>query len=956
MKKLLALLLSALMLMSAFPVAVSAKAEEAPAPAAQALSVLPEESDVLAAPLPEMLSVEAEPAQKNASDFTYVEQNGGAYITGANQYPEEMIIPSEINGLPVLGIGNISYWGAATTSLTIPDSVETITGSFYLPYLEKISIGKGVKNLEQRAFTQCENLKSITVSAENEFIASIDGIVYNAAKDTILVFPRAWGDTYHVPASVKNVDVLLGIECDVNIVFPAESEGFVQENGVVYNKEKTKVIACDKNVEGKYVMPDSVTEIAPKAFMDCAKLSEVVISKNVTDISYAAFYGCKALKAVELPKNVKSIGICAFALDESMESIALPEGLEKIDYKAFFECKNLTTVNLPETLAEIGGKAFYGNAKQTAALLTLPASLQNIDYEAFSGTAYTAIHLGEGTPYVGRSAFSDCRKLESLTFGNNFSYNNFSGSVFSYCTALKNIDFGTGLKSVGEEMFRGCSALEKVTLPENIGYVGSHAFSGCTKLDQVLVEGQLSSIGEGAFFGCAANEFSFAKGAGVRELDRFAFRGISATAFVLPDNVTTIGYAAFIDSKNLASLDIPESVVSMCGKTMNGTAWYEKQEDGMLYLEHVLLNYKGEMPADAELTVKDGIRVIGDWAFQNQRSLSSVTLSKDVRYFGYEVFYCSAVKNVYVDEENPYFSSRNGMLYNKEGTVCYYAPIDGVKLSSAPYKTEYKLGQTLSFDGMELELARRNGENDRFYYGYWEDPNAFELVEKVDMNTAGKKTVKINYAGHIVEFEINVLGKASLSKETAAPGDEVSVTLSIDSAPALNSVAAENLSYDQEKLELLSVEWLREDFKLSDWNLELGEGVATLESGETDMCGAIAKLNFRVKEDASEGPVSVSCNFLAKRALQPGETEVQTVSFDVTAGKVEIRNYVPGDLDGVEGVSSADAIYLLYHTLLGNERYPVSQPVDYNKDGAVTSADAIYLLYHALLGNDRYPI
>lgn len=66
--------------------------------------------------------------------------------------------------------------------------------------------------------------------------------------------------------------------------------------------------------------------------------------------------------------------------------------------------------------------------------------------------------------------------------------------------------------------------------------------------------------------------------------------------------------------------------------------------------------------------------------------------------------------------------------------------------------------------------------------------------------------------------------------------------------------------------------------------------------------------------------------------------------------------YLPGDVNGDLKVTSADAIYLLYHTLLGDSRYPLNQPVEYNGDGKVTSTDAIYLLYHVLLGDSRYPL
>jgi hypothetical protein len=63
-----------------------------------------------------------------------------------------------------------------------------------------------------------------------------------------------------------------------------------------------------------------------------------------------------------------------------------------------------------------------------------------------------------------------------------------------------------------------------------------------------------------------------------------------------------------------------------------------------------------------------------------------------------------------------------------------------------------------------------------------------------------------------------------------------------------------------------------------------------------------------------------------------------------------------GDTDGNEIVNSDDAIYLLYNTLLGEERYPTNQPCDFNADGTVNSDDAIHLLYHTLLGSERYPL
>jgi hypothetical protein len=64
--------------------------------------------------------------------------------------------------------------------------------------------------------------------------------------------------------------------------------------------------------------------------------------------------------------------------------------------------------------------------------------------------------------------------------------------------------------------------------------------------------------------------------------------------------------------------------------------------------------------------------------------------------------------------------------------------------------------------------------------------------------------------------------------------------------------------------------------------------------------------------------------------------------------------YIRGDVNGDETLNSADAIYLLRHTIMPMV-YPLTQPADMNGDGVVNSADAIYLLRHTIMP-DLYPL
>ena len=74
-----------------------------------------------------------------------------------------------------------------------------------------------------------------------------------------------------------------------------------------------------------------------------------------------------------------------------------------------------------------------------------------------------------------------------------------------------------------------------------------------------------------------------------------------------------------------------------------------------------------------------------------------------------------------------------------------------------------------------------------------------------------------------------------------------------------------------------------------------------------------------------------------------------------TTYQIEVLiDYTPGDIDGVEGVTDRDAVYLLYYTFLP-DMYPINQDCDFNGDGEVNDKDAVYLLYYTFLP-DLYPI
>ena len=80
------------------------------------------------------------------------------------------------------------------------------------------------------------------------------------------------------------------------------------------------------------------------------------------------------------------------------------------------------------------------------------------------------------------------------------------------------------------------------------------------------------------------------------------------------------------------------------------------------------------------------------------------------------------------------------------------------------------------------------------------------------------------------------------------------------------------------------------------------------------------------------------------------------IAFTSLLSVVGTTSALVGDFNGSGTLSTADAVYLLYHTLFGGEEYPIFQDGDTNTDGRIDSADATHLLYNILFGSDDYPL
>ena len=342
---------------------------------------------------------------------------------------ERITITSGKNG--VIGAGMYTFIGKAK-QLVISEGVTKIcTDAFFSSdYLESVIFPLSMKEIEPKAFRYCKKLKDIVIpgdiaeiynpfgtDTEIENITISDGC--NMIKDNFL---GSLANSYYgikkitISSSVDEINEkfdwknLERIEVDSNNKYFSSDE-----NGVLYNKDKTKLIRFPSgSLKSEYTIPDSVVSICDYAFYDfdngCEKLTRVTIPDSVISIGNKAFHGCASLTSVTLGNGVTSIGDYAFAKCTGLTNIIIPDSVTNIEHSAFDDCTGLTSVTLGNSVTSIGDAAFM-NCKSLVSI-RIPNSVTSIYEDAFE-----ACQSLKDVYYLGTEA-----QWENITIGSNNDY------------------------------------------------------------------------------------------------------------------------------------------------------------------------------------------------------------------------------------------------------------------------------------------------------------------------------------------------------------------------------------------------------------------------------------------------------------------------------------------------------------------------------------------------------
>lgn len=144
----------------------------------------------------------------DSSAFTYVNHGDSIEITGFNNSVSDVVIPSEIEGLPVTAISVGAFYLSTITSIEVPDSVTSIGEMAFLgcTSLKSVKLSTGVAKIDKNAFGSCSALREVQVAKDNPNFSSLDGVLYSKAQDTLVIYPAAKTDAaYTIPGGVTSV-------------------------------------------------------------------------------------------------------------------------------------------------------------------------------------------------------------------------------------------------------------------------------------------------------------------------------------------------------------------------------------------------------------------------------------------------------------------------------------------------------------------------------------------------------------------------------------------------------------------------------------------------------------------------------------------------------------------------------------------------------------------------------
>ena len=358
------------------------------------------------------------------------------------------------------------------------------------------------------------------------------------------------------------------------------------------------------NLKTVEILSTNLTEIKSHTFMNCKKLTDVLLPDSVSVISDYVFKSCSLLASIKLPENLTSIGNECFFESYSLESIIIPNKVTTINYGAFHSCLGLKTLTIGTSVNDICGDCFRNCSSLEKINFNAVNIKENISNDNFRGISSNCeLIIGDDVITIPSNLFMSSA-ISSIIWGDSVSKIN--NNAFNGCTNLQNLTLSESIQTIGDNAFAGCSKLTNISFKNgisNIKSIGAYAFQYCSELNWFALT-NIETIGANAFKECSKLTSVDLSSSKLKEIPEFAFAYCKAlTSVDLNENITTIKNNAFYNCVLLSDIELPSKL-----EVIKSSAFY-----GCVSLKSI--------------TIGEGVTQIGGEAFRNCTNLSTINFN-----------------------------------------------------------------------------------------------------------------------------------------------------------------------------------------------------------------------------------------------------------------------------------------------------------------------------------------
>lgn len=450
--------------------------------------------------------------------------------------------------LQISGSGEMFNWLDGIFDFTPPPWTE------YSDLISKLVLDEGLTHIGKNAFY---GLKFKEVIIPESVVCIGDGAFCGTGLKNITIPDTV---TFIGSSALSGCDDLVYIAVDTN------NSKYCSVDGVLFSKDKTKLICFPGGKTIKYTIPNYVKTLGDSSFSGCEKLISVEIPNSVDVIEDYAFAGTTFLN-IDIPNSVISIGESAFS-HSSISNVEIPNSVKYIGNSAF-SYSSIKNISIPNSIASISDYMFW--CCKDLEFISLPSSVKIIGCSAFSGCDNLVnVNFSSSLECIEMDAFSECINLKSIELPN--SLKSIGAYSFSHCNTLTDINIPDSVEDIGTCAFRDCCNLNSITIGKGTVKIDISAFSGNNKLKSITVSpyNLEYSSNEGVLFDKKHTKLikypsykigdNYSVPNGVEIIGDSSFANSLLSNIDIPDSVTEIEDYAFSNCKKLKSIKIGKNV------------------------------------------------------------------------------------------------------------------------------------------------------------------------------------------------------------------------------------------------------------------------------------------------------------------------------------------------------------------------------------------------------------